>query len=211
MHPSYIYLAKVAKLVNYLVLVVLLFFLYGVTLLFGTTRDIPYNSIVLEAITFVELLGSLFSTNHIVRTEKVTYFNSYAMLFFVLLFVAFPKTLLHKNAIFANFFLLLAFWLLLAVKATRNLKHNLFDASFCIGTASLFYDWALLFLLLLFVVVQIYAREKLKNWLVPFVGLATLFVLVFTVLKYYDALAFFRDTINFQPNQPLLLSLKQRS
>lgn len=185
------------KPVNYLVLVVLLLLLYGATLLFGTTQQTIHSSVLLEALTFVALLGSLFSINHIVHTQKVTHSTSYALLFFVLLFGAFPKTLFDKNAIFANFFLLLAFRRTLAVKTTQNLKHNLFDASFCIGIASLFYDWALLFLLFLFAIIQIYAREKLKSWLVPFVGLATLFILVFTVVNYYDALAFFGEHYQF--------------
>ena len=102
-----------------------------------------------------------------------------------------------KNAIFTNLFLLLALWRLLSIKSVKNVKHKIFDASLLIALASLFYDWALVFLVLIFVVINMYDRKTFKNWLVPLLGVATIFVLTFTTLKVLGSLDFFEQHYQF--------------
>ncbi|WP_417949948.1 hypothetical protein [Flagellimonas meishanensis] len=156
---------------------------------------------------FVALLLSIFVINEMVRTEKVTNFNSFAMLFFVLLLPAFSDTLSDKNAIFSNFFLMLAVWRLLGIRSLRNVKHKIFDATFLIGVASLFFDWALIYLILVFLVINLYDGKTFKNWLVPPVALATLFILTLTLFIVYDNLSFFGNqyqfSLDFLFNEPL--------
>lgn len=188
------------KPINYIVLSVFLFLFYGFFQFFNQNKEIQVDPIPLEILTVAVLLLAIFIINHIVRIEKVTGFSSYAMLFFVLLIVCFSDTITDKNAIFCNFFLLLMAWRLLSIKSLRNVKHRLFDASFLIGIASLFYDWALLYLVLIFFVINVYDRKTVKNWLVPFVGLLTVFILVFTILKITDNLAFFAEHYTFSIN-----------
>nr|WP_171658031.1 DUF6427 family protein [Allomuricauda amphidinii] len=159
--------------------------------------NVQGTKLFLEFLSFGALLLSIFIINEIVRTEKVTDFNSYAMLFFVLLLIAFPNTMMDGNAIFCNFFLLLAIWRIVSVRSLRNVKHKVFDASFLIGAASLFYDWALLFLIPVFVIINVYDRKTFKNWLVPFVALITVFILSFTLLKLTGYLAFFEEHYQF--------------
>src|SRR5690606_38623806 len=76
-------------------------------------------------------------------------------------------------------------------------KHKIFDASLLIAVASLFYDWALAFMLLVFRVINSYDRKTLKNWLVPLVGVATVMVLGFTVLKVTDNLDYLSGHFQF--------------
>ncbi|MEO9512912.1 MAG: DUF6427 family protein [Flavobacteriaceae bacterium] len=185
------------KPINYIVLSVFLFLLYSFFYFFYQNKAIQIDSIPLELLTVGLLLLSIFIINRIVRVEKVTDFSSYAMLFFVLLIVAFSDTISDKNAIFCNFFLLLMVWRLFSVRSLRNVKHRLFDGAFLIGVASLFYDWALLYLALIFLVINVYDRKTVKNWLVPIVGLLTVFILLFTALKTTDNLAFFMAHYSF--------------
>lgn len=179
------------KPINYIVLAICLFVFHSINVFFGFGEEVVDQSIPLELLAFTVLLLALFIINQIVRTEKVTDFNSYAMLFFVLLLVAFSETLFNKNVIFTNFFLLLAFWRLLSVKSIRFVKHKIFDASLFIGIASLFYDWSLVFLLLVFAVINVYDRMNYKNWLVPFVGIATVFIIAFATLRLTGSTEFF--------------------
>ncbi len=185
------------KPINYIVLAIFLFVFYSINVFFGFGAQVESHFIFLELLAFAVLLLALFIINQIVRTEKVTDFNSFAMLFFVLLLVAFSETLFNKNVIFTNFFLLLAFWRLLSVKSIRFVKHKIFDASFLIGIASLFYDWSLVFLLLVFAVINVYDRKNYKNWLVPFVGVATVFILTFATLRLTDSTDFFGNHYEF--------------
>ncbi|RDY59839.1 DUF6427 family protein [Flagellimonas nanhaiensis] len=185
------------KPINYIVLSVFLFLFYLLDLLFQVDGKIGEVDIAVELMAFVALLLSIFVINQIVRTEKVTDFNSYAMLFFVLLIVAFSDVLMDKKAIFANLFLLIAVWRLLAIKSIRNVKHKVFDGAFLITVASLFYDWALIFMILVFVVINVYDRKTFKNWLVPFLAMITVFILSFTVLKLLNALSFYKEHYRF--------------
>ncbi|MCB0371937.1 MAG: hypothetical protein KDD31_02885 [Muricauda sp.] len=185
------------KPINYIVLAIFLFLFYAVHIYFGLNGQNIKEIIPIELFKFGVLLLLVFIINQIVKTEKVTDYNSYGMLFFVLLVVAFSEELALSKVLYANFFLLLALWRLLSVKSIRNVKHKIFDASLLIAIASLFSDWSLVFIILVFVVINMYDRNNFKNWLVPFVGLATIFILTFTILKVSDSLSFFEEHYQF--------------
>ncbi|MGN7513485.1 MAG: DUF6427 family protein [Allomuricauda sp.] len=185
------------KPINYIVLALSLFLFYFTSVFFQLGEQRINEVILLEILLFACLLLSVFIINQIVRSEKATERNSYTMLFFVLLILTFSDELILQNVIFANFFLLLAFWRILSIKSIRNVKHKIFDASLLIAIASLFYDWAIAFMLLVFFVIAVYDRKTIKNWIVPFLGLATIFILTFTVLKLKGSLNFFEDHYQF--------------
>ena len=159
------------KPINHIVLAIFLFLFYFTNVFFQLNGQKINQVIALKLVLFAVMLFAVFIVNQIVKTEKATESNSYAMLFFVLMIVSFSDELVLQNVIFANFFLLLAFWRILSIKSTRSVKHKIFDASLLIAIASLFYDWALAFMLLVFFVIGVYDRKTLKNWLVPFLGI----------------------------------------
>ncbi|WP_421813335.1 DUF6427 family protein [Flagellimonas sp.] len=185
------------KPINYIVLAILLFLFYFTDVFFQIGEQRINQVIALELLLFTVLLFSVFTINQIVRAEKATESNSYAMLFFLLLIVTFSDELVLQYVIFANFFLLLAFWRILSVKSIRNVKQKIFDASLLITIASLFYDWALAFMFLVFFVIGVYDRRTFKNWLVPFLGMATIFFLTFTFLQLKGSLNFFEEHYQF--------------
>ncbi len=185
------------KPINYIVLAIFLFLFFSIHVFFGLNEQIVSEILPLELFKYGVLLLTVYVINQIVKTEKVTDYNSYGMLFFVLLVIGFSEELEMGTAIYANFFLLLALWRLLSLKSIRNVKHKIFDASLLVAIASLFYDWALLFMVLVFVVINMYDRKNFKNWLVPFIGLATIFMLVFTWLKVMGNLEFFGEHYRF--------------
>ncbi|SDQ14836.1 DUF6427 family protein [Flagellimonas zhangzhouensis] len=185
------------KPITHIVLAISLFLFYFSSVFFETNHQEISRVFGVELIAFVVLLISLLSIGQMVRAEKVTELNSYAMFFFVVLIIVFSEELANKNVIFTNLFLLLAIWRLFAVRSLKNVKHKIFDASLLIATASLFYDWALIFILLVFYVVGIYDRKTFKNWLVPFLGLGTVFILSFTYLKWTGSLEFFKEHYRF--------------
>ncbi|WP_249042410.1 DUF6427 family protein [Flagellimonas olearia] len=195
------------KPINYIVLSVFLVLFYVLSVFFALDtgpigKEIPFKLLILFS-----LLLMVFATGQIVRMEKVTDSNSYAMLFFVLLLGAFPDTFEQENIIFANFFILLAIWRLLSIKSIKNVKHKIFDASLLICIASLFYEWALAFLLIVFVVINVYDRKNFKNWLIPFMGVGTIFILVFAILRVSGSMDFLWDHYRFSLETISLSSL----
>ena len=185
------------KPINYIVLAIFLFLFYAIHIFTGLVDSNIDEVIPLELFKFAVLLLMVFIINQIVKTEKVTEYNSFGMFIFTLLVIAFSEELDHTNALYANLFLLLAIWRLLSVKSIRNAKHKIFDASLLIAIASLFNDWAMIYMVLVFMVINMYDRHNFKNWLVPFIGLATILVLAFTILKVTGSLEFFGEHYQF--------------
>nr|WP_299346016.1 DUF6427 family protein [Allomuricauda sp.] len=183
---------------NYVVLVVFLLLYYAFYLSYQLSIQIWKENLALHILAMGALFLELLVINEIIRKEKVTGFSSFSMLFFALLLLVFPDTLLDQNGIFANFFLLVAIWRLLAVKSMKNVKHKIFDASFFICVSSLFYDWTLVFLLLVFLVINVYERNNFKNWIVPLVAIMVVGVLSFTVLQLSGDLSFFERHYTFE-------------
>lgn len=190
------FFGKTKPIVHFVLGILLLLFYFG-RIFFIAGEKSFFEEFPWELLAFGVLLLVIFIIHQIVRTEKLTDFNSYAMLFFVLMVIAFSEEFEQKNAIFTNLFLLLALWRLLSIKSVKNVKHKIFDASLLIALASLFYDWALVFLALIFVVINMYDRKTFKNWLVPLLGVATIFVLTFTTLKVLGSLDFFEQHYQF--------------
>ncbi|GLU43198.1 DUF6427 family protein [Allomuricauda sp. NBRC 101325] len=185
------------KPITHIVLAISLFLFYFSSVIFETNPQEISKVFGMELVAFIVLLISLLTIGQMVRAEKVTELNSYAMFFFVVLIIVFSEELANKNVIFTNLFLLLAIWRLFAFRSLKNVKHKIFDASLLIATASLLYDWALIFILLVFYVIGIYDRKSFKNWLVPFLGLGTVFILSFTYLNWTGSLEFFKDHYRF--------------
>jgi hypothetical protein len=102
-----------------------------------------------------------------------------------------------NNAILCNFFLLLACRRLISLKSLKNIKLKLLDATLWVLTASLFYDWAALFLLLVFIAIYIYEPKNLNNWLVPLVGVVVFVLISFAVLILANNTDFFERHYEF--------------
>jgi len=185
------------KPIGHIVLTIALFLLYFTNAFWAPEGLDLREDLPVEAMSFAMLLLALVLINLTVKSEKLTEANTYAMLFFVLLCAIFPENLTHKNALLTNVFILMALWRLLSIKSVKLVKQKIFDASLLVAVASLFYDWALAFILLVFRVINIYDRKNFKNWLVPLVGVATVLVLSFTFLKINGNLAFFGEHYRF--------------
>ncbi len=185
------------KPINYVVLSVFLVLFIGFYQIWIGLDANLLNGDLIRTFALVALVGEMFLANTIVRNEKVADFSSYPMLFFVLLLVVFPESTLDNNMVFCNFLLLLVFWRLLSVKTIKNVKHKIFDASFFIGIASLFVDWAILYLLLVFLVINLYDRATVKNWFIPLIAIGTVAILAFTIALLNDSVSFFEEHYRF--------------
>jgi len=165
------------KPVNYLLLLGFLFVFFWLMHLLHFKRDYSPEQYVFQLLLLGFLFFSLFLVNFMVQRNQITGTNSFAMLYYILLIVLFPEVLLDENAILCSFFLLVAGRRIISLKTLRNSKLKILDATIWIAVASLFYDWALLFLILVYIAIYFYEPKNFKNWLVPLSGLLT-FVLI---------------------------------
>ncbi len=165
------------KPINYIIVLTFLFIFYWGVHFFLFDRVYSPSDLVRQGTILLALLVSVFLVNFIVKRNKITGINSFSMLFYVLLAVVFPETLVDPNAIFCSFFLLLALRRLISMRSSRETKLKIFDATIWILVASLFYDWALLYLVLVYAGIYFYDPKNIRNWLVPFAGLFAVYMI----------------------------------
>jgi hypothetical protein len=133
-----------------------------------------------KVVFLVLLIGSLFVSNFITKKNGLSKDNSYTFLLFCIFFILFPTTLSNGYLIVSNGLILLALRRLISMQSLITPKEKIFDASLWIFTASLFHFWSILFMLLVFISIIFHVSRDYRNWIIPFISLAT--VVVITVL-----------------------------
>jgi len=152
-------------------------------------------------------LLSIFVLSFFVNKNNLTQQNSFKILFFSLFLACIPETIQHGNIIISNVFVLFAIRRIISLRSNLHIKKKLFDAAFWITLASLFYFWAILFLILVFAALIFYSIGQLNNWIIPFMGVLTVAIIVSSYLiltsdtlgditLFVDGLAFDFSTYN---------------
>lgn len=119
------------------------------------------------------LLLSHFLVNFMVQRNQLTASDSYAMLFYAQFSIIFQDTLRDPILLIAAFFLLLALRRLISIKSMRDLKEKIFDGALYICISSLFVNWALLFIIIVWIYIYFYTPKKFNYWLIPFAAAVT--------------------------------------
>lgn len=131
-----------------------------------------------EFLVIMVVMASLLAFNFIARKNILTQDNGYKTLFLATLSCMLIPALENSDLILANFFCLLAMRRIISLKSQQNSIKKIFDASFLICLASLFYFWAVFFLLLVYCGVFIHLRRFGNLYLIPVLALLTVALLV---------------------------------
>jgi len=196
------------KPVNFIILLVFLFLFYWSVQFYLFDLSMSNVEIAPSIGILTILLFSVFVVDFVVKRNKLTGTNSFAILFFTLLFVVFPETLVDNNAIFTSFFLLLAMRRLLSIKSLKNIKLKIFDAGLWICISSVFYEWALLYLLLVFAAIYIYDPKNIRNWLVLLSVGFCFFMILYGILVLLDKPSFIQDHYDFAVDYDAIFPIK---
>jgi len=178
------------KPINYIILLVFLFFFYWFVHFFLFQKSYSPEQILGQTAILGFLSFSIFVVNFITLRNKITGGNSLAILFYTMLIVLFPQVLIDSNAILCSFFLLFAIRRILSFRSLIDIKLKIFDATFWILIASLFYDWAILYLLMVVIAIYFYDPKNIKNWLVPFAAIIAMFLIMTAVLALTNNMEF---------------------
>lgn len=170
------------KPINFIIVFVFLFVLYGAVHFFLLDKSYSTEELAVQLLLIAVLLFSIFVADFIIKRNKVTAPNSFAILFYALLIAVFPETLADANAIVCSLFLLLATRRLISMRSLKDIKLKVFDATLWVLIGSLFYEWAALYLLLIFLAIYIYEPKNIRNWLAPIAGLFTFFMITYCIL-----------------------------
>ncbi len=167
-----------SKPINFIIVffITLLAFVVANLKLLGESISMAF--VLRKIVLFFVCYLSILVVNFIVGKNKLTQNNNFEVLLFSLFLLAIPQTVSNSNVICANFFVILGLRRLISLGSQTNINKKLFDAALWIGVATLFYFWAILFFVLILITLLLYTDNKVKHWLIPFSGLATVFILV---------------------------------
>lgn len=137
---------------------------------------------------FVCFILSITVLNFIAKKNDLTKRSAFKILIFAVFSVSFLAILQNNQVILANLCILLALRRIISLKSRKDIPQKIFDATFWICIASLFYFWAILFLFIVFVGILVHAANYFKNWLIPFVAFFSVVALVtsFHILVHSD-------------------------
>lgn len=166
--------------INYILTTLLLVICFTIYQFSTSYNTISGFEIAKKVVFLVLLIGSLFVSNFITKKNGLSKDNSYTFLLFCIFFILFPTTLSNGYLIVSNGLILLALRRLISMQSLITPKEKIFDASLWIFIASLFHFWTILFMLLVFISIIFHVSRDYRNWIIPFISLAT--VVVITVL-----------------------------
>lgn len=169
---------------------IIVFFITLLAFVSARTKLLPApidgNYIFQQIGLFLVCFISVLIVNFIVSKHSLTKKNSYEILLFSLFLLAIVQTTANTNILFANFFILLSFRRIISLRSMITPEKKLFDAAFWIAIATLFYFWAILFFIVIYAALLLYSDNKFKHWLIPFFGIATVFVIAISVSIIYN-------------------------
>ena len=187
-----------SKPINYIIILGFLFLFYGLVSAGELAQIASVEQILLHILVLSVLLFSIMVVNFIVKRNQISGTNDFTIFYYTLLIILFPDVLRDSNAILSSFFLLLSMRRLISLKSLKNIKLKVFDATFWIVAASLFYDWVLLFLILVYICIYVYEPKNIRNWLVPLVSVASAFIIIYTFLILTGNTSFISDHYRFR-------------
>lgn len=168
--------------------------------------------LIIQCLSSMALLASVFFIGNMVKSKKLSADNSYSMLFFSVSLLVFFQVIGNSNLVFSNLFLLLSIDRALALKSEKNQKEKIFESSLWVFIASLFVDWALFFLIPLYISIGVFCSKQLRVWAMPLASLCCIFILSLAVVLLFGGVDFFvshyrfKVTLSFffQPNYYLI-------
>ncbi|MGM5469181.1 DUF6427 family protein [Flavobacteriaceae bacterium LMO-SS05] len=166
-----------AKPIHFVIVSLLLLLVFSIAKFYSINEPFTLSALIKQTGLLMVCLSSVFVLDFLVSRNNLTKKNSYKILIFGLFVSLLPVTILNSKLLVANFFILLALRRLISLRTNKDVKKKLFDASFWIGIATLFYFWASLFYILIFTALILYRIVDLKNWIIPFVGALTVVVI----------------------------------
>ena len=185
------------KPINFLVLSILVFIIFFASLVKVNTEPLNFYFFVKYGLFLFLAILTVFVLNFIIRKNSLTEDNSYAILFYILMSSYFPYAFVNEGVFLSNFILFFAFRRIYSLRSSLETKEKIFDSSFWIGIAMLFYIWSFLYVILVYAAIFIFRKIDWKNFIIPIIGLLTPIFLSYTYLLAFNDLGRFYQMWNF--------------
>ena len=175
-----------SKPINFIIVFLIAGFAFFMGYLKFVNEPVTFQSIYKQGALFFICYISILILNFVVSKNGLTKNSNYEILLFSLFLLAISRTTQNIDILVSNFFVLLGLRRLISVRSQIKLNKKLFDAAFWFTIAALFYFWAILFFGLIIIALVLYTDNKLNHWIIPFIGVLTVFALTvsFSIILY---------------------------
>ncbi|WP_248331821.1 DUF6427 family protein [Aquimarina acroporae] len=188
-----------SKPINYIVVALYMLILFCIAQykkgVIEESRDIIL--IILSGILYILPMLLL---NYVVQRNDLTEKGTYTILLYAFLTALLPGSLVNIHILIASAFVLLGLYNILRLKDEKQIKAKIFNASLCIGVATIAYFWSLGFIVFVYLGVLYFEPKNYRNWIIPILGVLTvyLFANCFTLFFYdsFFAVGAFINTIS---------------
>lgn len=201
-----------SKPINFLVVLLFMAVFYILANFRELILDFQFSTSIKKTGVLFCFLLSVTVLNFIAKKNDLTKRSAYKIIIFAALAVTFPAILRNNEIIVANLSVLLALRRILSLRSHKEVQKKIFDATFWICVASLFYFWSILFLVVVYSGILLHSANYFKNWLIPPIGIFAVLALAtsYNILVYNEYYTFsnwfqptFFDFKNYQ--DPALL------
>lgn len=182
------------------IIAALLFFYYFTATFLLHSAELSIQFLIKRIGFFIWLGLFLLIVNFIVKKNKLTKDNLYALLLIVFLLGTYPEAMFSYSIVLANMALIFGFRKIYSLRSGLDTKLKLFDACFWIGIATMLYSWTIFYLLLVYVAMIIHQKLTIKNLFIPIVGFVAPMLIYFTYCLYFEDAAFFYNKFNYEIN-----------
>jgi hypothetical protein len=158
------------KPINFMVLSIMMFITYLISILFAFSVEYSLFYFANKIFYLLLVIFMLFAFDFIIRKNALTYDNSLALFFYVVLFGFFPLSFDNDHLLIANLFLLFSFRKIYSLRTQIRTNEKIFDSAFWIGIASMFYAWSFIYLILVYLAIWIFHKSNPRNVFIPIIG-----------------------------------------
>lgn len=196
-----------SKPINFLAVILFMSIFYAVAnfnnlILFGS-----FSYLAKKAGVFLCFIISVYVLDFIAKKNDLTKRSAYKIFIFAVFCISFFGILRDNQVIIANLCILLALRRVISLKSQKEIHKKIFDATFWVCIASLFYFWAILFLFIVYSGILLHTSNYFKHWLIPVVAIFAVAALVtgFHIITYdqfYTLAAWYQESsFNFEQYQ----------
>ena len=128
-------------------------------------------NLVVEQVSILALFLLMFLFyNFILSKNKLTLYNSYGLLLFVLFFGFYPETMSNRNEVFLNVLLLVFLRRVYSIRSGKDVYKKIFDSGFWLGILFLLAPTTVIFGILMFLSIGLFQKINIRTLLIPCLG-----------------------------------------
>tara|TARA_R110002073_G_scaffold216229_2_gene376477 strand:+ start:42408 stop:43334 length:927 start_codon:yes stop_codon:yes gene_type:complete len=172
---------------NFIILFLIFLGFYVANFLTAFSLDLFTIDVLIHELIIVGLFVLLFFIfNFILSKNKLTLYNSYGFLFFVLLLGIFPFTMMDRDVLIVNVVLLIFLRRVYSLRTPKSVLKKMFDSGFWLAILFILSPFTLIYGLFLYASILLFQKLNFRTFLIPLVGFLVPMLCYFTYCFWFD-------------------------